>query len=118
MVIRPIAGRLAAALPALNGVRPGRQRRRTPAIAAGVWSRQRFALRPVTLAAIRLAAVSRRQGRLAAQGATSDFAAGPRPGLRPVMAACGGPLLIFLLFLVSAYAEIAAHHLSNLKSLR
>ena len=82
----------AVALPTLNGVRPGRLRRRAHTIASGVWSRQRSALRQATLAAIRLAAVSRRQGRLAAQGATSVFAAGPRPGLRPVMAARGGPL--------------------------
>ena len=47
-----------AALPALNGVRPGRQRRRMPAIAPGVRSRQRSALRLATLAGGRETIVS------------------------------------------------------------
>ena len=89
----------------LNGERPWRLRRRALAIAAGVWSRQRFALRPDTLAEIGSLAFRAVRGGLPPKGATSDFAAGPRPGLRPVMAACGGPLLIFFI-LVNDHAAL------------
>ena len=81
----------AGTLPTLNGVRPGRQRRRAPAIAPGVWSRQRFALRLTRSPSTARYWIAPSGAALPPKGATSDFAAGSRPGLRPVMAACDGP---------------------------